>query len=293
MKKILFCLLVFVFACQANAESVPDGSVFSAFRVTYGESLLTDWQTVEYFESSGLLFSAYTNDAEISLSIDESVGAKTSVEYLTAHKANVSRYGRITASGEIETWENPWGASGASLQYSFMYSSGGINDDTYNVCVYATPISANYYIVISVNCWGVNAAETIEMFANAFVPSVQIDTVKVSTQFQAYLKRVESRTDGLYAVLDFCTVEYDESIFTVYTANDDADEYIYRISDSAVMWLPDMQGALYSAKKTEPSLETLERLIADYYAQKNTHGIYQVLFSEQNEIIWLMHFNAF
>ncbi len=293
MKKLLLCILALTFAFSAVAESVPDGSVYSAFRVTYSESALDGWQTVEYFESSGLLFSAYSDYAEITLSIDESMGAKTSVDYLTAHKANVSRYGRITAAGEIESWDNPWSTSGAWLKYSYMYSSGGANDDTYSVCMYVTPISANYYIVISVNCWGVNASETISMFTNAFVPSVQIDTVKVSTQFQAYLKSVEEREDGLYAVLDFCTVEYDKSIFTVYTANDEADEYTYRISDKAVMWLPDMQGVLYSARKAEPNLETLERLITDYYAQKNMHGIYRVLFNEQNEIIWLMHFNAF
>lgn len=294
MRRILLIAVCALLTCAAMAqEAVPDGTSYSVFSVAYDESLLKSWQTVSYFEASGLLFSAYVDDAEITVSLDESGGARSAEAFLGAHKNNVSRYGRVLSAQDPEAWADPWGAGGACMRYSYMYLSGADTDDVYHTLIYASPVSANYFAVITLNCWGDGASARERAFIDSFLPSLRLDTRRVSTLFMAYMKGVSERDGAICLTLDFCTVEYDSSIFTVYTENDTPADYTYALSENALIWLPDMRSALYTARKTAPTVEELTRLIDEYYAQNNMNGIYQVLFDENNEIVWMMHYNAF
>lgn len=293
MKRILAGMILICLALAAGAETVPDGTVYNVFRVTYDESTLKDWQTMTYLDAAGFLFSASIEDAEITVSVDESGVAQSAAEFLRRHVSNVSRYGRVTSYSGPYSWDNPWNVEGASMRYHYMYLNGSNTDDEYQTAMYVAPFSSNYFIVISVNAWGVKAAERIRMFETEFLPSLNVGTQMVSTQFVAYLKDAWVNEAGETEVeLDFCAVEFDLIFLSVYAVNDEPVGHTYKVRSDALVYLP-ASGETYNAVMGNPDQETLRRAIDEYYRLNDAYAIYQVLFDKNDEIVWMMHYNAF
>ena len=54
-----------------DAEAKPDGTVYDAYQAVMDESAMEGWRAVSYIEPSGLLLSAYTETAEITVDLLE------------------------------------------------------------------------------------------------------------------------------------------------------------------------------------------------------------------------------
>lgn len=281
---IAFMLLIVV--CVCLAESVPNGECADIITVEYDGDLFTGWKTMLCPDTAGMLFSAYTDAAEITVSVDEIASAGNAEEFLKSHLSNVSRYGRVIASEGPFDWKD----EGAGVKYSYQYLSGSDKDDVYMSRVYAEPYSYGYYAIFSVNCWGADAEEVARRFEEAFLPSVRLETLRASAFFTAYLKETRTAESGRTEVtLDFCEVAFDPEIFTIYASNPDPTEYRYELSENATVYLPDAANALYSVYLSDGSAGDIQRATeAD-----DGNGIYRALFGEDNEILWLMHYNAF
>jgi len=65
------------------------------------------------------------------------------------------------------------------------------------------------------------------------------------------------------------------------------------LNKNALLWTPVIDEALYSQKETAPDAEEIAGIIENYRNQKKADAIYRILFNEENEIIWMMHYNAF
>jgi len=288
---LLIAVLLLMNACIS--ESAPDGSVYSAYSVKYDQDALSGWQTMRYYEPSGLLLSAFTDTAEITVSVNERGSSQSAEGYIKNYLSNVSRYGKVIDSGESTAWNDPIGSGGTMREYTYMYTSGGDTDEVYFARICVAPLSSNYYFVVVLNAWGGDRDAIDEMFMNRFLPACGIETVQVSTVYTAYFKRAAMENGRLSAELDFCTVEFDANIFAVYIDNEDPTGRMYAFRDDAVVIGPDVQSVLYSMKTLPVEEESLQRMISDYQAAAGMDAIFQVLFNQQNEIIWMMHYNAY
>ena len=295
MKRILLMALalIWAFGVSALAENTPSGEGYAAFRVDYAPEAMEGWQTVSYFDASGLLFSAFTESAEITVSLDENRGFSSSAAFLRAHVDNVSRYGRVMSQEGPKNWPNRWSDDGASMRYTYMYLSGSAADDVYLTDIYVAPVSKNYNLVVSLNSWSADAGSYAWLFDNLFIPSLSLSTQTVSPPFMAYFKGASEENGVLSLTLDFCSVEYDDSIFTVYVKNDEPKEYTYTVRSDALFYLPDIGSNVYAARQSLPDVETMRMLAESYYRENDMDGIYNVQFDENNEIVWMMHYNAF
>ena len=50
---------------------------------------------------------------------------------------------------------------------------------------------------------------------------------------------------------------------------------------------------MYEAEQVSVDAQTMKSLIDRYYQRNDVEGIYNVLFDENNEIIWMLHYNAY
>lgn len=289
----IIAIIIWTFAFPVFAENVPDSTGYVAFRVEYDEDALNGFQTVSYLDASGLLFTAFTDAAEITVSLDESRNYVDSADFLRAHVDNVSRYGRVTSTDGPRNWPNRWSENGASMRYAYMYLNGSDTDDEYLTDIYVAPVSLNYSLVVSLNCWSEDAKSYAWLFENLFIPSLSLSTETVSPLFMAYFKGVTEENGELSLTLDFCSVEFDDSIFTIYVKNDEPKEYSYPLRSDALLYLPDMTSSVYAARETAADAQTLKALTEDYYRENGMDGIYNVQFNENGEIVWMMHYNAF
>ena len=268
------------------AEAVPTGECADILTVEFDESGFPGWKTMLCPDTAGMILSLYTDAAEITVSVDEIGASAGAADFLRSHLSNVSRYGRVIAS------EGPfdWGTDGAGIRYSYQFINGGSADDVYVSRVYAAPYDYGYYAIYSVNAWGADAEETARRFEDGFLSSARVKTLRASAFFTAYLKGARQTDSGRAEVtLDFCEVAFDPEIFTIYAANPDAAEYRYALSENAVVYLPDGENALYSVSRSDGSAEEILKAVG----AADDPCIYRVLFDENNEILWLMHYNAF
>ena len=57
--------------------------------------------------------------------------------------------------------------------------------------------------------------------------------------------------------------------------------------------MPDPDRPVYEAEQVSVDAQTMKSLIDRYYQRNDVEGIYNVLFDENNEIIWMLHYNAY
>ena len=81
-----------------DAEAKPDGTVYDAYQAVMDESAMEGWRAVSYIEPSGLLLSAYTETAEITVDLLERREGGSYCAILEEQLNGVTRYGRVTAS---------------------------------------------------------------------------------------------------------------------------------------------------------------------------------------------------
>ena len=282
-----FALILAASVCFA--ESVPNGECADILTVKYNEDLLSGWNTMLCPDAAGMLFTAYTDTAEICVSVDEIGLAKSALEFLDAQLSNISRYGRVISREGPFDWESEAYLNGAGIRYHYQYINGGAADDEYVSRVFAAPYSYGYYAIFSVNCWGTDAEETADWFEGEFLPSARVESLHASAFFTAFLKDVRVLDSGCVEVsLDFCNVAFDPEIFTIYAGNPEPTEYRYALSEDAEVYLPNAGSALYSVCRWDGSAEALQKAVS----ADSEPGIYRVLFGENNEILWMMHYNA-
>lgn len=278
-----------------DAEAKPDGTVYDAYQAVMDESAMEGWRVVSYIEPSGLLLSAYTETAEITVDLLERREGGSYRAILEEQLNGVTRYGRVTASFGPDEWTgSPWGdGTGAHIRYRYMFLKGANTDDEYMTDVYIAPLNDRYDCKVTLNSWGADAEGTVRDFEARTLPGLKLVKRKISTQFMAYLKDAYERDGRTYVVLDFCSVEYDPSIYTIYTANDVPEDCEYAVSTDALVWMPDPDRSVYEAEQVSTDAQTMKSLIDRYYQRNDVEGIYNVLFDENNEIIWMLHYNAY
>ena len=114
-----------------DAEAKPDGTVYDAYQAVMDESAMEGWRAVSYIEPSGLLLSAYTETAEITVDLLERREGGSYRAILEEQLNGVTRYGRVTASFGPDEWTgSPWGdGTGAHIRYRYMFLKGANTDD--------------------------------------------------------------------------------------------------------------------------------------------------------------------
>ena len=285
----VFVILILLLPC-AFAEAMPDGSCFSAFAADC--DCLEGWERIDYFVQTGLILCAYREDAEITVSVEEST-SETAAEFLNEHVSSMSRIARIISKNGPDPCELTLGSDAANLRYTFMYLRGTDTDDVYTTDIYALPLTDGAYLVVSLSVTGQDTKELLSFFEDEFAQCLKIGVRTISNQFMAYLRSAELIDGEIYLTLDFCTLEYDASIYTIYTKNTTEAEYTYRLSEDARLFLPIFGEGIYRMRQSDADIDGLNAAISGYYANNDEDGIYNVLFNEDNQIIWLMHYNAY
>ena len=289
MKKALaIILLLAALGCAAMGEGVYDGSSYAAYMLNYDESLLSGMETITYVEPEGLLLSAFSDNMELTVSIESTSG--TPAELIEEVYDGVSRYGRVTSKGEIEAITLNGVEGGAYLYYTYQSLRGSATDDVFRCDMCAGKVSGEYTLVITMTSWA-QPEEARELF-RAFAASVTPAQKNISTEFKVLLKACEQKTDGIYVTVDYCEVEYEALMGTVYAINDDPTEYTYMLSDEADVWLPKLDGVLYSTYHIEPDAYEIAAVIEDYAYLNGTDGIYTIIFDQNGKILRLQHYNA-
>ncbi len=292
MKKMLLIMLGFlmIFAC---AEEEYDGRTESAYYPCFDKDALSGFQYVIYPEKSGLLLSAYSDDCEVAVTIENDSGSKDERAFLEKYKEGVSRYAFILNDPEITAY-NEHQLSGAKTEIVYRSQKAKEDDEGYHTDAFCMKTEENMYLLIVFNSWDEEGNSEIRNIEDKFFESFMLQKREVSDSYLAFLKFAREDEEGnLYAVLDFCSVVYDESIFSVYAQNKTIGETEYKISKDALIWAEDVSSALYSAHLIEPTAQNLNEAAAHYYENMGFDIIFQVKFDENGEIVWMMHYNAF
>lgn len=294
MKKMMLLMFVLLMAFgSALSEANPDGTVYTVYRTVYDPDALGGFERMMYLEPSGLLLSAYSDEMEITVTIEESSEPTDAAGFMDDYVSGVSRYGRVISREDAAAWTMPGQNEGIKTRFAYMYNKAGETDDVYVTDVYCAPLRNNMFLVIVFNSWSGNAGELLDQTENVFFESFSLEREEVSTQFLAMVKDAYTEDGADYVVVDFCQVEYDADIFTVYVANDTPVEHVFKLSEDALLWMPRLTTGLYSINETEATAENIRACAEAYYEINRFDIICQILFDENNEILWMMHYNAF
>ena len=289
MKKLsLLMALVMALCSFAFADAVYDGAVYDAYAPVYDEAFLEGWETISYIEPTGLLLSATRENAEIAITVEEADDNPDA--YLISRVAGVTRYGRDISGGSVSPVTMAGFEKAARVSYSYRSQRDSGDGDIYHVVAYAAKIKTGFIATVSLTYWGEGVDEAD--FTSRFLPSFSLQQRKISTTYTALLTYCEQRSDGIYLTLDFCDMEYEPTFGMAYAVNDDDTVYTYRLSDSALLWLPSLGGALYSLRRSEPDAAEISIAIESYYNINEVHAVYLVLFDDNDQVIRLQHYNA-
>lgn len=286
MKKFMcMVLLLAAAAVSARGEQAPDGSVNMVYFPYFEKEALSGFQYVLYPEKSGLLLSAYSDDAEIAVTVEENE-AENAESFLAHYIDGMARYAAFVNTAEISPWEE----DGVKTHIAYCHNKSENKEEIFYTDVYASEITENTYLLIVFNSWTGELKET----QDAFFESFRLEERQVSKVHLAFLKNARADEEGnQYAALDFCEVVYDADIFAVYAKNDREETVEYRLSEDALIWSYDADALLYTQSMIEPTAEKLIEISADYYETMGFDVIFQILFDANNEIVWMLHYNAF
>ena len=288
MKKLALLLVLICLTAAAHADQSFDGSVYDAYCPQYDESLLWGWETISYIEPTGLLLSATSLSAELTVSIEES-DVNPDV-FLRNRFAGVSRYGQNIEGGSVENCVLSRFERAARVNYSYRSLRNSFDNEIYSVREYAAKIGAGYMLNVSLRFWGASKAGS--ELLDEFMAGFSLKHMKISTSYTAFLTYCESRSDGIYLTLDYCDMEYEPTFGMPYAVNADETAYTCKLSSEAQLWLPELGNVLYSLKHTGPDDTEISIAIENYYNINQVHAVYLVLFNEDGEIIRMQHYNA-
>ena len=71
LKRLCALILALMLLCPVFAEGGFDGQVYSAYSLIYDEGALSGLDVISYIEPSGLLLSAYGEQLDISVRLEE------------------------------------------------------------------------------------------------------------------------------------------------------------------------------------------------------------------------------
>lgn len=285
MKKVLYILMIVTMLFSAHSEQAPDGSVEKVYFPCFDKEALEGFGYVLYPEKIGLLLSAYSDNAEISVTIEEAEAADAEA-FLNRYIEGMTRYAAVLNEPEILPWET----DGRKTRISYRHNKASDELDAYTADAFASRISESMYLLIVINSWEGDISRTKEKFIESF----RLDEREVSKVHTAFLKNARADEDGnQYVSVDFCQVAYDASIFTVYAKNDTEESAEYRLSEDALIWGYDANASLYTQCLIEPEAQKIIEISADYYETMGFDMIFQILFDANHEIVWMMHYNAF
>ena len=297
MKKGIYIMIVLItalsYTCFAAKESIPDGFTYSAYRVIYNEESLEKWETVQYFEPYGYLFGAFTDGKEISVSVNERKDNETLKAHLESIQKSAERYARMISESVVSAWQFYENIHGLKIDYRYRYIKGHDTDNEYHTSIYAYMLDEKYVLTISFNQWGEDRDESVIEFENGFLSGFRLESVNVTPRYLAYLKGAAKQDGDVLLTVDFCVVEYDPEIFTIYTVNDSASDHTYRVSADCMIWGSDITQNPYALKRLACDAEQLDKEAKAYFEANNMYGIYNVVLNEYDEIVWMMHYNAF
>lgn len=285
MKKVLYILMIVTMLFSAHSEQAPDGSVEKVYFPCFDKEALEGFRYVLYPEKTGLLLSAYSDNAEIAVTIEEAEAADAEA-FLNRYIEGMTRYAAVLNEPEILPWET----DGRKTRILYRHNKASDELDAYTADAFASRISESMYLLIVINSWEGDISRTKEKFIESF----RLDEREVSKVHTAFLKNARADEDGnQYVSVDFCQVAYDASIFTVYAKNDTEESAEYRLSEDALIWGYDANASLYTQCLIEPEAQKIIDISADYYETMGFDMIFQILFDANHEIVWMMHYNAF
>ncbi|MBR7041529.1 MAG: hypothetical protein IKI24_06795 [Clostridia bacterium] len=288
MKKLALVLALMMCFSVLAIEEAFDGSVYSAYKAVLAPGTLDGWDEVSYIEPSGLLLSAYKANAELTISLEES--DETPQAALERHVNGVVRYGTIQQKSQVSPITAGHFTNGAYVSYSYRSKRDTGSGDVYYVDMVGAMLSGGRMLMLTETRWGKDAGESVLL--GRILPAFSLETREISTEYKAFLKSAEEKSDGIYVTIDYCDMEYGGEFGVVFANNDDPTEYTCRLSRDCEIWLGQQVGGLYAIKQITPDAAEISIAIESYYNQNLVEPIYTVLFNRAGEIVRLMHYNA-
>jgi len=276
MKRFLLAALALLICLTAAAETRPTGGTSLMYRAVFRDSLLDSWQKSEYIADSGQLLSAFSEECEISITLEAEWSA-------ARQKELISRRARITASGSDR--------SDDTTRFWCRYTPARDEGAEYSLIVYAFPVEEQTCLV-SLTVMGGDADSHTDWFEEQFMPSVEIFTTQASGAYLALLEGCENKNGVLLLTLDFVEIDYDASFMSVIFINDIDKGYSYRLDDDAIVYLPDTASEVYRQTDAGADEALITRSILEYRGIYGSDAVYLVQFDENNRIIRLQHYNA-
>lgn len=291
-KTIALVLAMILFAGMfAVSEEKPDGSVGTVYKAVYDKEALSGFERTVYYEPSGLLLSAYSDDMEITVSIEN---AESQEAFSSHYLESVSKYAKVISVKDTGEWTTPLEIAGDKMRLTYMYLNASETDDVYVSDVFYAYLDDGLCLSVVFTTWVGEAGKTLDENESAFFSSFSLHKTDVSAPCIAQVKSAKTDSNGdVYLTLDFCTVEYDESIFSIYAVNETEEEILYKIKKDALVFAPKPDTYLYSMNEIQPSEEIFSQVLQKYLEKYAFDIIFRVLFDANNEIVWMMHYNAF
>lgn len=287
-KRLCALILALLLLCPVFAEGGFDGQVYSAYSLIYDEGALSGLDVISYIEPSGLLLSAYGEQLDISVTLEEANDAPA--QMLAARAASAARYGNVIFKSEVSAFSLPSFPNGAYISYSYRSLRDSGSGEVYTVDAYIFRVNDELALSVSQTSWGDDGAR--QRFNASFVPALGLQPRRISTEYVVFLVACDRLSDGLYVTIDPCRMEYDSNFGLPYAVNDDPTLYTVKLSAQAEIWLPEMSGALYSMVKSAPQEAAIRGAIEEFYARNQVEPIFTLLFDAGGEVIRLQHYNA-
>lgn len=294
-KRIAWLIMALALLLRAAglSEAEPDGRLYDAFGVRLAGGALSGYTKIQYIEPSGLLMSASSERTDITVSIEESEGASEQ-EYLALYRRGIEKYADVLSEEALQGVQSADGKAFCGMSVHYRHRRANEGDPGTVADVYAHGMEDGSFLVCVFRTGDPDyAGNEMKNGENAFFSEFSLSSYKVSSQYLAYLKAVREEEGRIIVTLDFCTVEYDASLFLIYSLNQNPEDAEYALRRDAIVLMPVPDAELYALTEIKPDAQLLDGAIREYRAERNACGVFQILMDENNEIIRMSHYNAF
>lgn len=289
MKKMWMCIaltLCLLLSAVALAESY-DGFSYKAYYPEYDESALNGWTATDYADTDGMLLYMHSENAELTVSLQDRSDAPTVQDLADAQLESVSSYGTITREAERRDWYAAWEQNDAGCRLSYSYTFGRTPDATvYDVVKYMAVLDDDKYVMIELVDRSGDVEAAAARLESGFLQSLTVDSFDVTGSASAYLTSADEKDGVVYLTLQ---------TFEVVTNEDGTDYEVQVTGQPEVVELSADARVLAPADRNTGMLsdigisgKAINEFMDGYREENGDDCVFNILFSD-GKVRWMTY----
>lgn len=280
---VALCLLL---GATALAESY-DGFSYNAYYPEYDASGLSGWTATDYADTDGMLLYMHSENAELTVSLQDRSDAPTLQDLATAQLQSVSSYGTITKEAQQQDWYAAWKQNEAGCRLSYSYTFGRTPDATvYDVVKYMAVLDDDKYVMIELVDRSGDVETAAARLESGFLQSLTVNSFAVTGSASAFLTSADEKDGVVYLTLQtFEVVTNDEG--TDYQVQVTGQSEVVELSADARVLAP-MDRNTGMLSDIGISAEEINDFMDGYRDENGDDCVFNILFSD-GKVRWMTY----